>query len=74
MNERLIRLPEVKDITGLSRTSIYRNINEGNFPHSVALGGRAVAWVESEVRAWVSKMIEENQRPVLYGYEQEVQS
>ncbi|MFL1553681.1 AlpA family transcriptional regulator, partial [Pseudomonas sp. D47] len=50
---RLIRLKEVKHATGLGRSTIYKYIEEGNFPKSVPLGERAVAWVESEVVGWV---------------------
>ncbi|AXN17341.1 AlpA family phage regulatory protein [Vibrio anguillarum] len=49
---RLIRLSEVLAMTGLSRSSMYRSIEEKQFPEQVQLGGRAVAWVESEVRLW----------------------
>lgn len=55
---RLIRLKEVKHITGLGRSTIYKYIESGNFPKSVPLGERAVAFVESEVLAWVMARIE----------------
>lgn len=55
---RLIRLKEVKHATGLGRSTIYKYIEEGNFPKSVPLGERAVAWVESEVVGWVMARIE----------------
>lgn len=47
-----LRLPEVKAITGLSKTSIYELIRNKDFPAPVRLGPRAVAWVKSEVRQW----------------------
>jgi prophage regulatory protein len=55
--KRLMRLPEVKRITGLSKSSIYDRMNEGIFPKSVPLGGRTVGWVESEVDEWVETRI-----------------
>jgi len=55
---RLIRLKDVKHVTGLGRSTIYKYIEEGVFPKSVSLGGRAVAWVESEVMGWVMARIE----------------
>lgn len=58
--KRLIREPEVKRISGLSRSSIYRRIQDRLFPAPVSLGGRAVAWVESEVQAWVEERIKES--------------
>jgi len=59
---RLIRLKDVKHVTGLGRSTIYKYIEEGVFPKSVSLGGRAVAWVESEVMAWVMARIESRDR------------
>lgn len=47
-----MRLPEVKAVTGLSKTSIYELIRERSFPPPVRLGPRAVAWVKSEVKQW----------------------
>ena len=55
---RLIRLKDVKHVTGLGRSTIYKYIEEGTFPKSVSLGERAVAWVESEVISWVMVRIE----------------
>jgi len=55
----LIRLPDVKRLTGLSTTEIYRRIAEGRFPKQVPLGAKATAWVESEVRGWVVARIAE---------------
>ncbi|HDI3173524.1 TPA: AlpA family phage regulatory protein, partial [Vibrio cholerae] len=46
-NIRLIRFREVLAMTGLSRSSMYRFIEENQLPTQVQLGGRAVAWVES---------------------------
>ncbi|PAR30849.1 hypothetical protein CGT99_14715 [Vibrio metoecus] len=38
----------------ISRSAIYRKMNDGEFPQSVSLGERAIAWVESEVDEWMS--------------------
>jgi prophage regulatory protein len=54
---RLLRLPEVRAITGLSRTSIYEEIRKNHFPAPVPLTTRSVGWVEWEVRQWVEKHI-----------------
>jgi predicted DNA-binding transcriptional regulator AlpA len=45
-----LRLPEVKALTGLSKTSIYELIREKSFPAPVRLGPRAVSWVKTESR------------------------
>jgi prophage regulatory protein len=54
---RFLRLPEVKLITGLSKTSLYALIRERSFPAPVRLGPRAVAWVRSEVRQWAVERV-----------------
>jgi len=55
-----LRLPEVKRLTGLSRSSIYLRIKTGHFPPTVSLGGRAVGWVDEEVSRWANERIVES--------------
>ncbi len=50
-NIRLIRYREVLTMTGLSRSSLYRFIEENQFPTQVQLGGRAVAWWKARCRS-----------------------
>ncbi|EGR4165091.1 AlpA family transcriptional regulator [Vibrio cholerae] len=50
---RFLKLKEVMEKTALSRSAIYRKMNDEEFPQSVSLGDRAVAWVESEVDEWM---------------------
>ena len=38
------RLPEVLQITGMSKTFIYDRINDGTFPKQIKLGSRMVLW------------------------------
>jgi prophage regulatory protein len=52
-----IRLPEVKAVTGLSKTTIYELIRGKIFPAPVRLSPRAVAWVKSEIRQWASERV-----------------
>ena len=55
MTRRLIRLPEVRGLTGLSQSSIYASIAEGTFPAQIPLGGRAVGWYEDDVDNWIEQ-------------------
>jgi prophage regulatory protein len=55
---RLVRLPEVKDRTGLSRTSIYRKMDAGEFPPAIKLSKNAVAWRETELERWIAAPME----------------
>ena len=59
-----LRLPEVKAITGLSKSSLYVLIRENNFPAPVRLGSRAVAWVKSEVKQWAADRVHASRRAV----------
>jgi prophage regulatory protein len=51
MTHNILRLPAVKASTGLSRSTIYLRIAQGEFPRPVSLGGRAVGWPASDVAA-----------------------
>lgn len=57
-SERFLRLRDVMQITGLSRSSIYSYMQQGTFPPSVAVGTRAVRWLDSQVYAWVEEKVE----------------
>lgn len=54
-----IRLPAVRTLTGLGTTKIYDMVKKGLFPRQVPLGGRAVAWVKSEVLTWNQQKVDE---------------
>lgn len=62
MNHTILRLPAVKASTGLSRSTIYNRISEGDFPRPVNLGGRAVGWLENEIQDWLQRRIEARTR------------
>ena len=51
--KKFLRLPQVKESTGLSRTTIYRKIAASEFPRPIHIGVRAVAWVEADVLRWM---------------------
>lgn len=57
MSETMIlRLPDVIQKTGISRSSIYSGIKAGTFPNHVALGPRAVGWRASDINGWLSSL------------------
>lgn len=55
MSTKILRLPDVKEKTGLSRSSIYSYIKGGMFPRPVSLGARAVGFIESEINEWIEQ-------------------
>ena len=58
MSHTILRLPEVKSRTGLSRSLIYLKISNNQFPRPIQLGERAVGWIESEIDAWLESRIQ----------------
>ena len=54
---RFLRLPTVMERTGLSRSTIYFLIEQSQFPPSVKLGTRSVAWLESEIEEWMESKV-----------------
>jgi len=56
---RILRIPEVLQMTGISRSQVYNLAAIGLFPKSITLapGGKAVGWLESEVNAWIDERI-----------------
>lgn len=52
-DDAVLRLHDVRRITGLSRSSIYEMQALRQFPHSIKLSSRAVGWLHSEVRDWL---------------------
>ena len=43
-----LRLPDMKMVTGLSKSSLYALIRANSFPAPIRLGPRRVAWVRFE--------------------------
>ena len=58
MSHKILRLPTVKELTGLSRSTIYLRVSKNEFPAPISLGGRPVAWLEYEVNTWLAEKIE----------------
>jgi prophage regulatory protein len=56
-NKRLLRLAEVRNNVGLSRSEIYRRMALGKFPKSVPLGTRVRAWAGDEIDSWIAERI-----------------
>lgn len=60
MSNKILRLSQVIDYTGMSRSSIYLLMSQGSFPLSISLGARSVGWVESEIQFWIEERIKES--------------
>ena len=61
MAYQILRLPQVKTQTGLSRSSIYQMIADGLFPKQFSLtGSRAVGWLEEDIQNWIKQRLAES--------------
>ena len=52
-----VRLPQVKEMTCLFKSSIYRLMDAGDFPKQILLGSRSVVWVRFQVEDWCAQKI-----------------
>lgn len=50
--DRILRIKTVLERTGLSRSTIYRKMQNGTFPKNVQISTRCAGWRESAVAAW----------------------
>ena len=57
MQARFIRLPDVKTITGLSRSTIYKKIAADEFPKQISVGSNQVVWVKYQIDEWCDRQI-----------------
>ena len=53
MQDSLLRRREVERIAGVSRSSIYRLMQESDFPRPVRIGPGTVRWKASDIEAWI---------------------
>ncbi|WP_163294405.1 helix-turn-helix transcriptional regulator [Enterobacter hormaechei] len=56
-SDRFLRLRQVEDKIGFGKSWIYRQIQLQQFPPSIRLNSRHVAWLEGEVDAWIHQRI-----------------
>tara|TARA_B100001094_G_scaffold152930_1_gene147985 strand:+ start:838 stop:1047 length:210 start_codon:yes stop_codon:yes gene_type:complete len=56
IENKLLRLPQVVEITSLSKSSIYRREKTGDFPKRLSLGGNCVVWKSIEIDRWIKDL------------------
>lgn len=59
---QVIKLPEVLQLTKVSKSKWYGEIKKGNAPKPIKLGDRAVAWVMDDVTAWLEQRIQQSKQ------------
>lgn len=58
MNNQIIKLPAVIELTTFSSATIYRLIKQGEFPKQIKLSERSSGWFLSEINDWLSQKLE----------------
>lgn len=58
--QRLIRLPEVMNLTGLARPTVYLYIKQGKFPKAVKIGASSF-WEYNQIQNWIADRLAEHQ-------------
>ena len=61
-HRRALRIHQVLETTGISRTHLYRLVQAGKFPKPIKLSERVSAWDEAAVDAWLIEKFEEAQQ------------
>ena len=54
--ETLLTRKDVEQLSGLSRSSIYRLMHLGKFPAPLKVGESAVRWKQSDINDWQSHL------------------
>jgi prophage regulatory protein len=61
---RILRIGTVLQLTGLSRSTLYRKVQRGEFPKQIKLSERCAGWRQSSVNAWM-------RNPMFYSIDNE---
>ena len=69
--EKFIILPQVREIVPYSASHLWRLERAGQFPKRVRLGGNRVAWLQSEVSAWVESKLASRSNSTQHGASQQ---
>lgn len=67
VQNQVIRLPEVLNMVGLKRASVYVLMKEGNFPRPIKLGMYANGWLVAELQSWINERIRERNEQEMGG-------
>ena len=54
VQDKILRLPDVKMKTGIACSTIYSLMAKGQFPKAIPLTSRSVGWLESDINQWIA--------------------
>lgn len=53
--QRLLRISSMTDLLGCSRTTLYRWVQNGQFPAPKMRSGRTLGWTVSQYEGWLAE-------------------
>lgn len=56
-SDKLLRIRQVEDKIGFSKSWVYQQIRANLFPPAIRVGNVQVAWLESEIDAWIQQRL-----------------
>ena len=57
---RLLRMPQVQAKVDLSKSQIYKLIEQGSFPKQIKVCQRVSAWFSGDIETWVEQRVLES--------------
>jgi len=54
---KILRMRDVNEYTGLARSSVYRLMSLNLFPQSIKLTSRSVGWLETDIKDWIDNRV-----------------
>lgn len=56
MNEQLLRLKQVVQLTNISKATIWRWVKDGTFPQPMKITNRVTVWKSSDIQAYIASV------------------
>lgn len=53
MTREILRLPDVLEMIGVGRRTLYRWSRNGDFPAPIQLGPNSIGWRRADVEEWI---------------------
>ena len=53
---KILRLPGVARLTGMSKGTIHRRYREGTFPRPLKLGVQSIGWRRKDIDEWLESL------------------
>jgi len=53
----LLRLKQVVNLTGISRSEIYRRMAKGKFPRQYRISTGIAVWRQSDIASWIGQAV-----------------